>query len=62
MVYAVELGSGAIVYKDCFRHLDVNKVDSKTHRQHDDCINILLFFQGKERRLETTEFVTSLTG
>jgi hypothetical protein len=54
MKYAVEMASGAMIYiqsfiKNWFRHSDVvvEWVDSRTHRQQGDPINLLLFFFSK---------------
>jgi hypothetical protein len=51
MKYAVEMRSGTKFLRDWFRHLEVNKVDSQTHRQHGDRISLLSFFQNKESML-----------
>jgi hypothetical protein len=39
-------------HKDCFRHSQVNKGDTQTHRQQGDLISLLLFFENKEIRLK----------
>jgi hypothetical protein len=50
MKYAVEMGSGAMIYvhtrfyKDWFRHSEVDKGDTQTHRQHGDLMSLLLFY------------------
>jgi hypothetical protein len=49
MKYAVEMGSGVMIYitkfhKDWFRHSE--------HRQHGDRISLLLFFQNTESGLK----------
>jgi hypothetical protein len=62
MKYAVEMGSGARIHtkfhKDRFMHSKVDKVGyTNTHRQHGDCISLLLFFQNKERRPKNALFL-----
>jgi hypothetical protein len=47
MNYAVEIGSGDMIYvhtkfhNDWFRHSQVNSRDSQTHRQHGERISLL---------------------
>jgi hypothetical protein len=53
MKYAVEMGSGAIIYIPNIRKIGsvIHKLireDSQTHRQHGNIISLLLFFQNKE--------------
>jgi hypothetical protein len=55
MKYAVEIGSGAMIYVPSFMKngSGIEKLigwDSQTHRQHGDLIS-LFFFQNKESRL-----------
>jgi hypothetical protein len=38
-------------HKDWFSHSEVDKGDTQTHRQHGDCISVVLFFKNKESRL-----------
>jgi hypothetical protein len=54
MKYAVEMGSGAMIYITSFTKmgLGIQKLiggihrhtDTQTHRQHGECISLLLFF------------------
>jgi hypothetical protein len=58
MKYAVEMGSGAMIYILSFKKIgsatrNVDKEDTQTHRHHGDLISLLLFFQEKESRLKT---------
>jgi hypothetical protein len=58
MKYAVEMGSGAAICTPSFIKTGsgIRKLiggDPQTHRQHDDIISLLLFFQNKESRLKT---------
>jgi hypothetical protein len=52
MNYTVEMGSGAITQtksrKDRSRHSKVVKGYTQTHRQHGDCISLILFFLNTE--------------
>jgi hypothetical protein len=64
MKYAVEMDSGATMYIPSFIKIssDIAKIsmgDTQTHRQHGDCINLLLFFKNKERSLKIA--VSSMT-
>jgi hypothetical protein len=60
MKYAIEMGSGAIIYIPSFIEIGsaIQKLsgggggNSQTHRQHDNRISILIFFQNKESRLK----------
>jgi hypothetical protein len=36
--------------RDWFNHSNVYSVDTQTHRQHGDCMNLLLFLENKEGR------------
>jgi hypothetical protein len=50
MKYAVQMGSGAMIYTPIFKKFgsDIQKLiwgDSQTHRQHGDLINPLYFFK-----------------
>jgi hypothetical protein len=40
--------------KDWFRHSEVGKEDSQTHRQHSDLVSLVLLFQSKEIRLKNS--------
>jgi hypothetical protein len=56
MIYAVEIGSGAMKYVRSFVKISsrIQKLiwgDTHTHRQHGDRISVFLFFQNKESRL-----------
>jgi hypothetical protein len=59
MKYAVEMGSGAVIYVPTFIKTGsgiqkvIGKKDSQTQRQHGDRISLLLFFQNRERRLKS---------
>jgi hypothetical protein len=55
--YAVEMGSGAVIYIPSFIKigsgiLKLMRGDSQTHRQHEDRISLLSFFQNKESMLK----------
>jgi hypothetical protein len=56
MKYAVEMGSGGMIYIPRFIKFgsDIQKLIrwGYTHRQQDDVISVLLFFQNKESRLK----------
>jgi hypothetical protein len=55
MKYAVETGSGAMVYIPSFIKICSgiqNLIGAGIHRQHGDLISLLLFFQNEENRLE----------
>jgi hypothetical protein len=59
MKYAVEMGSGAMICTPSFIKIGsaIQKLtggDSHTHRQNDNLISLLLFFQNKESRLNST--------
>jgi hypothetical protein len=55
MKYVVEMGSVAMIYIPSFIKIDsaIQKLiggihrhtDAQTHRQHGDCVNLLLFFK-----------------
>jgi hypothetical protein len=56
MKYAVEMGSGAMIYIPSFIKIGsvIQKLtggDSQTHRQHGNRISLLSFFLIKENRL-----------
>jgi hypothetical protein len=55
MKYAVEIGSGAMIYIQNFikigSAIEKSMGDTERHRQHGDCISLLLFFYNKESRL-----------
>jgi hypothetical protein len=56
--YAVEMGSGALIYVqsfikiDCFSHSEVDQRDTKIYRQKGDFISLLSLFQNIGSRLE----------
>jgi hypothetical protein len=57
MKYAVEMGSGAMIYIASYINIgsDIQQVirgDSQTHRQQGDRISLLLYFQNKESKLK----------
>jgi hypothetical protein len=59
MKYAVEMGSGVMIYRPTFIKIDlgIQKLrwgagDSQAHRQRGDLTSLLLFFQNKESRLK----------
>jgi hypothetical protein len=75
MNYAVELGSGALIYIQSFtkigsviqkltgdRHLDRCPLPACTHTEQDDLISMLLFFQNKECKLKTNMYDKSSNG
>jgi hypothetical protein len=49
MKYAVEMGSGIIVYIPSFINIGsvIQKLIGRIHRQHGDLISLLLFFQNR---------------
>jgi hypothetical protein len=53
MMYAVEMGSDAVIYiPNLIKIGSVEGVgDSQTHREHGDLISLLSFFKNKESRL-----------
>jgi hypothetical protein len=56
MKYAVEMGSGAMIYIPSFikNGSGIQKLicgDTQTHREHGDLISLLLFFRNKQSRL-----------
>jgi hypothetical protein len=65
MKYAVEMGSGAMIYIPSFvqNGSGIQKLitgDSQTHRQHGNRISPLLFFQNKESRLRIQSNITEI--
>jgi hypothetical protein len=57
MKYAVEIGSGAMIYIPSFIKIGsaIQKLmgrDTQTHRQNGDRIRLISFFQNKECRLK----------
>jgi hypothetical protein len=54
MKYAVEMGSGAMIYIPSF----TDGEDIQTHRQHGDLIRILLFLQNEEFMLKKYHFLS----
>jgi hypothetical protein len=61
MKYAVEMGSGAMIYASSF--IEIGSGVQKLirgyidHRQHGDRISLFLLFQNKESRLKTEKLV-----
>jgi hypothetical protein len=60
MKYAVEMGSGAMIYIPSFKKIGSGNQklmgwDSQTHRQHGDLISLFSFSQTKENRLTIKE-------
>jgi hypothetical protein len=60
MKYAVKMGSGAMIYIPSFIKTGsgIKKLirgDTQAHRQHDDLISLLPFFQNNESRPTTHE-------
>jgi hypothetical protein len=59
MKYAVEMGSGAMIYISSFIKIGsgIQKLmgdDTQKHRQQGDLISLHLFFRNKESRLKIT--------
>jgi hypothetical protein len=57
MKYAVEMGSGAMIYIPSFLEIGSGiqkwiEGVTQTHRQQGDLISLLLFFQNKESKLK----------
>jgi hypothetical protein len=57
MEYAVEMGSGAMIYVPSFIMIGSGtqklvRGDTQTHRRHGGLISLLSFFQNKESRLK----------
>jgi hypothetical protein len=58
MKYAVEMGSGAMIYISSFIKIGpgiqklMGEGDTQTHRQHGDLISLLSFFWHKGSRLK----------
>jgi hypothetical protein len=57
MKYAVEMGSGVMMYIPSFVQIGSGlqtfvKGETQTHRQHGDFISLLLFFENKGSRLK----------
>jgi hypothetical protein len=54
MKYAVEMGSGAMIYIPSFIKIGsgIQKLIGRIHRKHGDLISLLLFLQNKESRLK----------
>jgi hypothetical protein len=64
MKYAVEMGSGAMIYIPSFIKISLGiqtfrRGDSQTHRQHGNLISLVLGFQNKESRLEIIQVLES---
>jgi hypothetical protein len=55
MKYAVDMGSGAMIYIPSFIKIcsGIQKLIRELHRQHGDLISLLLFSQNKESMLKT---------
>jgi hypothetical protein len=67
MKYAVEMGSGAMIYIPSFIKVGsaiqmLIRRDSQTHRQHGERISLLSPFQNKESRLKTDSYPRLLLG
>jgi hypothetical protein len=63
MTYAIEMGSGAIIYIPSFIKIgsDIQKlIRGVTDTQRGDRINLLPFFQNKESSLKIRKFSNSL--
>jgi hypothetical protein len=63
MKYAVEMGSGAMIYIASFIKIgsgiqNLIRGGIHRHRQHGDGISLLLFFQSKESKLNLSIFLT----
>jgi hypothetical protein len=54
MKYAVEMGSCAMIYIPSVIKIGIGNQNSLggNHRQHDDLISLILFFQNKESKLK----------
>jgi hypothetical protein len=56
MKYAIEMGSGSLIYIPNFIKIGsgIQKLmgDTRRDRQHDDLISLLLFIQNKESKLK----------
>jgi hypothetical protein len=54
MKYALEMGSGSVIYIPSFIKIGsgiqklIGQTHIQTHREYRDCISLLLFFQNKE--------------
>jgi hypothetical protein len=57
MKYAVEMGSGAMIYIPSFIKIGsgTQQLIGGIHRQHGDIISLFLFFQNKESSLKYTK-------
>jgi hypothetical protein len=53
MKYAVEMSTGALIYRPSFVKIgaSIQKLITQTHRQHGDFISLLLFSENKESSL-----------
>jgi hypothetical protein len=66
MKYVTEMSSGATLYIPSFSKIvsGIQKLmdegDTQTHREHGDCISLLLFFNNKETRLKCISPVSFL--
>jgi hypothetical protein len=54
MKYAIEMGSGAMIYISNFIKIGsgIQKLIGETHKQRGDRISLFLFFQNRESRLK----------
>jgi hypothetical protein len=59
MKYAVEMGSGAMIFIPSFIKIGsgIQKLIQAIHRQHGDRISLLSFLQNKESRLITIAMI-----
>jgi hypothetical protein len=57
MKYAVEIGSGAMIYIPSFMKIGsgIQKLIGRIHRQRGDHISLLSFLQNKETKLQIKE-------
>jgi hypothetical protein len=66
MKYAVEMGSGAMIYMSSLIKIDsgiqnvLRRIHIQTHRQQGDLKSVLLFFRNKESRLKTVKHTSHL--
>jgi hypothetical protein len=66
MKYAVEMGSGAMIYIPSFIRTGsgiqnlLRGIHIQTHRQQGDLKSLSLFFQNKESRLKTVKHTSQL--
>jgi hypothetical protein len=62
MKYAVDMGSGAMIYISSFKKIGsgIQKLMGGIHRQHGDLISLLSFFQNNESGLKMIKIDTEL--